>query len=94
MALQMDIIPVSQGPFCCNNAEDGVLLADDSLRAKLEERYPSAWRRISERAAFMREELGIALHESVLPVSNLAAWLPPYALRPELACRVAGGIRP
>ena len=34
MALQMDIIPVSQGPFCCNNAEDGVLLADDSLRER------------------------------------------------------------
>ena len=27
MVLQMDIIPVSRGPFACTNAEDGVALA-------------------------------------------------------------------
>ena len=77
MALQMDIIPISQGPFCCSNAEDGVFLADDALRERLQTQYPSAWGRITARAAFMREALGIRLDESVLPVSNLAGWLPP-----------------
>ena len=35
MALQMDIIPVSAGPFCCLNGEDGVVLADAALRDTL-----------------------------------------------------------
>jgi hypothetical protein len=32
------------------------------------------------RRQFMSEKLGIRLHESVLPLSNTPAWLPPYAL--------------
>ena len=38
------------------------------------------WQRMQARRQFMSEKLGIGLHESVLPVSNTPAWLPPYAL--------------
>jgi hypothetical protein len=93
MALQMDIIPISQGPFCCSNAEDGVLLADEALRARFRERYPEAWSRIHARATFMREALGLTLDDSVLPVSNLAGWLAPYALAPERALCAGGRVR-
>ena len=77
--LQMDIIPISRGPFCYINAEDGVLLADAALREQLCTQYPAMWARMQARRRFMREALGIQLHESVLPLSNLPAWLPPYA---------------
>ena len=77
--LQMDIIPISRGPFCYINAEDGVLLADAALREQLCTQYPAMWTRMQARRRFMREALGIQLHESVLPLSNLPAWLPPYA---------------
>jgi hypothetical protein len=80
MMLQMDIIPVSLGPFCYANAEDGVVLADEALRKKLATEYPTAWQRMQARRQFMTRELGIRLDESVLPVSNIPAWLPPYAL--------------
>jgi hypothetical protein len=80
MALQMDIIPVSAGPFCYTNAEDGIVLADASLRAELASRYPDAWKRMTARQAFMREVLGIRLDESVLPLGNMPGWMPPYAL--------------
>lgn len=80
MMLQADIIPVSRGPFYYVNAEDGVVLADASLRAAMAQRYPQCWQRIERRRAFMRDGLGIALDESVLPLSNIPAWLPPYAL--------------
>jgi hypothetical protein len=80
MALQMDIIPVSAGPFCYTNAEDGIVLADEPLRAELASRHPSAWKRMTARRAFMREVLGIRLDESVLPLGNMPGWLPPYAL--------------
>jgi hypothetical protein len=89
MALQSDIIPVSAGPFCCSNAEDGVALADEGLRAELAARHPDCWRRIAARRQFMREALGIKLHDSVLPLSNTPGWLAPYALEPKLALRVS-----
>jgi hypothetical protein len=80
MALQMDIIPVSKGPFCYVNAEDGIVLADQSLRDEIASRHPDRWQRILARRAFMQDVIGLALDESVLPLSNLPAWLPIYAL--------------
>ncbi|MEI6520289.1 MAG: hypothetical protein WCO98_09675 [bacterium] len=80
MALQMDIIPVSAGPFCYINAEDGIVLADEELRTTLEKDYPEMWARMQNRRAVMRDNYGINLDESVLPLSDLAGWLPPYAL--------------
>ena len=88
MALQSDIIPISAGPFCCSNAEDGIVLADEKLRADLAARHPDCWRRIAARQKFMRETLGIRIHDSVLPLSNTPAWLVPYALAPNRALRV------
>ncbi len=85
MALQMDIIPVSRGPFCYINAEDGVVLADETLRAELASRYPACWKRIEMRRKFMREVVGIRLHEDVLPLSNTPGWLAPYVLEPARA---------
>jgi hypothetical protein len=80
MALQADIIPVSAGPFFYVNAEDGIVLADDQLRRALADRFPDCWRRIQARRRFMRDAIGIALDDSVLPLANIPAWLPPYAL--------------
>jgi hypothetical protein len=80
--LQMDIIPVSRGPFCYINAEDGVVLADAGLREEIARDFPSVWERMQARRRFMRGSLGLSLDESVLPLSNTPAWLPPYALSP------------
>ena len=97
MALQADLIPVSQGPFCVMNGEDGVALADASLQKQLCANYPGAWERICVRRDFMREMLGIRLHDSVLPLSNTAGWIPPYGFSPErilVRHKPAGPIRP
>src|SRR5262249_33486099 len=80
MALQMDIIPVSAGPFCVANAEDGIVLADEALRAELAAQYPAVWQRIQARQQFMREALGIRLQPEVLPLGNLAGLYSPYFL--------------
>lgn len=80
MMLQMDIIPVSRGPFCYINAEDGVALADGALRERLSSENPGMWRRIQARRRFMRDQLGIRMDESVLPLGNIPGWLPPYGL--------------
>ena len=89
MAIQMDIIPVSVGPFCYVNAEDGIALADARLRAEIAVRFPGCWRRIEARRRFMGDALGIRLHESVLPLGNTSGWLPPFGLDLGRAYRVA-----
>jgi hypothetical protein len=48
------------------------------------------WDRIAARRRFMAEALGIDLHPDVLPFSNLAAFLPPFVLRPDRAMTLAG----
>jgi hypothetical protein len=83
MALQADIIPVSQGPFCVMNGEDGVALADAPLQEKLRAGFPDVWARIQKRRTFVRETLGIRLHDTVLPLSNTVGWIPPYAFSPN-----------
>ncbi len=89
MALQADIIPATGTPWFTSNIEDGIALADASLRAAFAARYPAAWSRIEARRRFMMDVLGIRLHADVLPFSNLPAYLPPYLLRPDQAMTVA-----
>ena len=88
-ALQCDIIPATGTPYFTTNIEDGVALADESLRHAFAVRYPEAWARIRERRRFMADALGIELHPDVLPFSNLAAHLPPFLLRPDRAMTLA-----
>ena len=85
MALQCDIIPATGTAYFTSNIEDGIALADAPLRAEIATRFPEAWQRISARRAFMTDTLGIKLKPEVLPLSNLAAWLPPFWLNPRLA---------
>ena len=90
MAFQADVIPATGTDYFTTNIEDGVALADGSLRAAFAAAYPAAWARIEARRRFMRESLGIELHDDVLPLSNLAAHLPPFVLRPDRAMTLAG----
>jgi hypothetical protein len=85
MALQCDIIPATGTPYFTTNIEDGLALADESLRAAFAGAYPEAWQRIQARRRFMQEMLGLELHADVLPFSNLAAHLTPFLLRPDRA---------
>jgi hypothetical protein len=89
MALQVDIIPATGTPYFTTNIEDGVALADVALRAAFAAAHPGAWGRIQARRRFMAESLGIDLHPDVLPFSNLAAFLPPFLLRPDRAMTLA-----
>jgi Xaa-Pro aminopeptidase len=85
MALQLDIIPATGSVYHTSNIEDGIALADETLRAELTARYPGMWQRICTRRTFMAEVLGIQLKPEVLPMSNLAGYLPPLWLSPHLA---------
>jgi hypothetical protein len=90
MAFQVDVIPATGTDYFTTNIEDGLALADGSLRDAFAAAYPEAWGRIQARRRFMNDALGIALHPDVLPFSNLAAHLPPFLLSPDRAMTVAG----
>jgi hypothetical protein len=89
MALQLDIIPATGTVYHTTNIEDGVALADEAARDDLAARYPGLWQRVTTRRQFMAEVLGIQLRPEVLPMSNLAGYLPPFWLAPHLAMRRA-----
>jgi hypothetical protein len=91
MALQVDIIPATGTEYFTTNIEDGVALADQSLRSEFAARYPDAWSRIQARRGFMADALGIRLHPDVLPFSNIPAYLPPFLLRPDRVMTLNGG---
>ncbi len=85
MAVQVDVIPATGGPWFTTNMEDGIALLDEQGRAQFAERYPQAWERVSMRREFMAQSLGIHLKPEVLPFSNLASFLPPFWLSPGTA---------
>jgi hypothetical protein len=87
MTLRLDIIPATGSAYHTTNIEDGVALADDALRAQLAQRYPGMLARVSVRRAFLADVLGIKLRPEVLPLSDLAGYLPPFWLAPQLAMR-------
>jgi hypothetical protein len=89
MAIQVDVIPATNTPYHTTNIEDGIALADETLRQSFEDTYPDAWARIQQRRAFMRDSLGIRLKPEVLPFSNIPAYLPPFWLSPQKAMRLA-----
>ncbi|KIL37675.1 hypothetical protein SD71_03535 [Cohnella kolymensis] len=78
--LQCDIIACSDYPFKQAILEDGLILADDSLRTALQREYPDVFARIQKRRRFMIDTLGINVHEDVLPLSNGQAVMHPYML--------------
>jgi Xaa-Pro aminopeptidase len=82
MVIQTDVIP-SSPVFFSTRMEDGVAIADATLREELRRRFPECYERCQGRRRFVQEILGIALPEEVLPLSNMACIVPPYLLRPE-----------
>jgi len=88
MALQCDIIPAPMPNGYGLNCEDGVALADATLRAELAHSYPALWQRIQARRQFMQELLGLRLDESLLPLADTCALLSPFWLAAEQVCGV------
>lgn len=82
MAIQVDVIPGSNRYFS-TRMEDGVVVADGELRAKLKEFAPDCYDRCQKRRSFMGDVLGIELPEEVLPLSNTCGIVPPFFLGPN-----------
>ena len=78
MAIQCDIIAFPGAPYVGVHVEDGVVVADETMRSRFRNDAPNSWNRINTRKTFMKETLGINLAEEILPVSNIQGILFPY----------------
>ena len=88
--MQVDIIPGTGSEYHTINIEDGIALADETLRQELAQKFPDAWQRIQARRKFMKDMLGINLKPEVLPFSNIPAYLPPFILSGDKVLTVKG----
>lgn len=77
MYIQIDIIPRSPR-FSSSRMEEGIVIADNSLRGAVRKNYPDVYERCMERRQFM-ESLGFELPEEVLPLSNMAGIIVPFS---------------
>lgn len=78
--IQVDMIASRTQPVMTAICEDCIVVADAALQEKLREEYPKVYGRVTERRKMIREELGIQLHDDVLPMSNLNFAYFPYML--------------
>lgn len=82
MMFQMDIIP-EDPVYYAPNAEDGIAIADESLRQELADQYPDVYARIMARRDFAESVIGLRLKPEVLPLSNCFAAYAPYIMSSE-----------
>lgn len=87
MCIQMDIIPSIEG-YAGANCEDGIAVADETLREEIKAYCPEAYERMMKRRRVMEEKIGIRLAEEVLPLSNLAGVYKPFMLNKNCAFAV------
>jgi len=71
MLIQCDYTVSWQNPVLLAHIEDGIAIADASLRAEIEKLAPATMRRINARRKLMTETLGIKISEEVLPLSDI-----------------------
>jgi hypothetical protein len=82
MVMQVDVIPSSR-VYSSTRMEDGVVIADQSLRGQIRTQFPDCFTRCQKRRDFMAESLGIPLPQEILPLSNIPAVVPPFFLSPN-----------
>jgi hypothetical protein len=82
MAIQVDVIPSSPTYFS-TRMEDGIVIADESLRRQLHKQFPDCYTRCQKRREFMTGVLGINVPDEVLPLANIPAIVPPFFLEPN-----------
>jgi hypothetical protein len=81
MPFQVDVIPVPMPAGWALNCEDTIAFADAKLREAIRTKYPEMHARITVRRAFMADKLGVALKDSILPLSDTPLYLPPFWLK-------------
>ncbi|MGV3490162.1 MAG: M24 family metallopeptidase [Devosia sp.] len=80
MPFQVDVIPVPMPGNWALNLEDGIVFADEGLRADVSAKHPAVMARIDVRRTFIADSLGIALDPTILPLTSNPLCLAPFWL--------------
>jgi Xaa-Pro aminopeptidase len=81
MAMQMDVIP-GHPVYGSTRMEDGYVIADATLRTELKRDFPEVAARCEARAHFMRDVVGMAVPDTLLPLADTCGIVAPYLLDP------------
>lgn len=81
---QLDFIP-SQANHNGVSAESTIAVADAALREEIKIKQPELWSRISKRKDYLKEALGLALPEHLLPLASTFAYYRPFLLDKKTA---------
>lgn len=82
--MQCDVIASRNSPVQTAICEDTVVVADAALRKEIEKGLPDLYARVTARQKMLRSELGVAIDDSVLPMSNLNAAYFPFLMNPRM----------
>jgi Xaa-Pro aminopeptidase len=82
MVFQTDVIP-SNRTYFSTRMEDGLAVADETLRRQLATDHPECARRIEARRRFLEQSLGLTLPPEHLPLSNIFGIVVPFLLKPH-----------
>lgn len=78
--LQHDVIITPPAPYFGANIEDGIVLADEELRASIKASYPDMWARFERRRHYVLDALGINISDDILPMSDMLGYYRPFLL--------------
>ncbi|NMB46671.1 MAG: hypothetical protein GX998_09720 [Firmicutes bacterium] len=78
--IQYDLIIAPDPPYFGADLEDGIVLADEGLRASIQAKSPETWARFERRRQYIRDVLGIELGDEVLPMSDIFGYYRPFLL--------------
>ena len=81
MAMQMDVIP-GHPDYGSTRMEDGYVIADAALRADLAQQFPAVAARCAARVRFMRDVIGMAVPDTLLPLADTCGIVAPFLLDP------------
>lgn len=81
MAMQMDVIP-AHPRWGSTRMEDGYVIADEGLWDALARKHPNVAARSTLRAEFMRQVIGMAVPENLLPLADTCGIIAPWFLDP------------
>jgi hypothetical protein len=79
MAMQMDVIP-AHAVYGSTRMEDGYVIADAALRADLAAQFPAVAARCAQRAVWMRDVVGMAVPETLMPLADTCGIIAPWLL--------------
>ena len=88
--MQCDVIP-AHPVYGSTRMEDGYVIVDAALEAALKAAHPAVHGRCLARRRFMREVIGLAVPDTLLPLADTCGIVAPFLLSPREVIALCAG---